>query len=127
MCLYLPRCPSHPSYNCSLSTSPARVREHLLLVRFKFILAHRLSSTIRPATASMSDKKYTPKAHNRYLQHRAVRLRLQKHKLLLTINGLKSFWATASSEAQTLVQKVAIERFLPYFLLAVRFRNVLQA
>lgn len=73
----------------------------------------------------MAGKPYTPKAHNKYLQRRAVRLRLQKHKQLLTINGLKSFWGTASSEAQILVQKVAIERFLPYFLLAVSFRSVL--
>lgn len=68
---------------------------------------------------------YTPEEHNQSLNDRAERMRLAKHKMLLSMNGVRSFWATASSEAYILVHKIAIERFLPYFLHSMVFRNVL--
>lgn len=68
---------------------------------------------------------YTPQEHNEYLQAAADRMKLAKHKMLLLMNGLKSFWATATSEAQILLPQVAAERFMPYFLLSMHFRNVL--
>lgn len=68
---------------------------------------------------------YKPKEHNEYLQAAADRMKLAKHKMLLLMNGLKSFWASASSEAQILIPRVAAERFMPYFLLSMQFRNIL--
>ena len=62
---------------------------------------------------------------NAVLVERAQQLNLAKHSMLLTIYGVRSFWATASSEARTLNKRVAAERTIPYFLAWFWFRNLL--